>query len=349
MAFLRNSWYVAAWDDEVQPGRMLHRRILDEPVLLFRDAGGAVKALLDRCPHRFAPLHLGTIQDGVIQCHYHGLKFDGSGECVHNPHGAIPRAARTRSFPAVERHGFIWLWMGEADRADASSIPDYGFQDAARSHVGKGYLHVKSSYLLEIDNIMDLSHTEFVHPTTLGSSGISVGDYTSSQDGQTVWSNRKTHGEIMTDDLCDAMGVPRRVPIDRWIHVRWIAPANMAIYAGAVPAGSPTEGARETPGSHCFTPETDRTSHYWFSICFPKSLGEEGAKMAREQISYIKAPFELEDLPLLEEQQAAIGDVDLLDLKPVLLAGDAGGVKARRILSKLIAEEQQDSAGGASA
>lgn len=339
MAYALNTWYVAAWDDEVRPRRLLHRRLAEQAVVMFRDSAGVVQALADRCPHRFVPLHLGTLQGDAIQCGYHGLRFNGHGECVHNPHGAIPRAARVRAYPVVERHSFIWIWLGDAARADPAQIPDFGFQDADKWCTGKGYLHIRTNYLLEVDNIMDLSHTEFVHAGSLGSSGISQADYRAFEDGPAVWSNRRTHGEIMTDDLCDAMGVPRREPADRWINVRWHAPANMALYAGAVPAGAPDSTGRETPGAHCFSPETASTTHYWYSICFPRSMGEAAERMARENLAYIQGPFETEDRPMLEAQQDCIGDADLMELKPVLLSGDAGGVRARRVLAKMIAAE----------
>ena len=321
MAFLKNTWYVAAWDEELKPGVMLHRVLLNESIVMFRDSKGAVHALRDRCPHRFAPLHLGKFDGDTVQCGYHGLKFNGAGECVHNPHGPIPRAARAHAYPSAEKHSLIWVWMGDTAKADDSLIPDFSFQDPEKSFVGKEYLHVRSGYLLEIDNILDLSHTEFMHATTLGSSGISKGSYECKQDGLRIWSNRLTAAEIMNDELCDAMGVPRGVPVDRWINVRWDAPANMAIFAGAVASGRPRSEGRDTPGAHCFTPESDTTTHYWFSLCFPRSLGEHGAQMAREQIKYVKAPFLLEDLPMLEMQQQNIGDTDFWSLKPVLLPG----------------------------
>ena len=347
MKYLRNTWYVAAWDEEVKPGSLFHRRILDEPLCLYRDLSGMVQALLDRCPHRFAPLHLGKLDGDAIQCGYHGLKFNGQGVCVHNPHGAIPKAASVRSYPVVERYSFVWVWMGEVALADPALIPDFGFQDPTHWYLGKDYLRVKSGYLLEIDNIMDLSHTEFLHATTLGSSGISAGDFQATLEGNTDWSKRLTHAEIMQPALSEAMGVPPGEPADRWINVRWNAPANMALYAGAVPSGRPHTEGRETPTSHCFTPETATTTHYWFAICFPRVMGALGEQLAREQIGYLRAPFEHEDLPMLEAQQGSLGDADLFDLKPVLLAGDAGGVRARRVLAKLLAAEQAAEQAGA--
>ena len=75
--YLRNAWYVAAWSDDLVDGQLLSRMILKEPVVLFRKSDGHVAALQDRCPHEFAPLHMGKIVDGDrVQCPYHGLEFE---------------------------------------------------------------------------------------------------------------------------------------------------------------------------------------------------------------------------------------------------------------------------------
>src|SRR5215471_19764047 len=114
--YLRNAWYVAAWSDNLADGQLLSRTILKEPIVLFRKSDGHIAALQDRCPHRFAPLHMGKIVGGDrVQCPYHGLEFDSSGACVLNPHGTknIPPRARVGSYPVTEKHKAIWIWMGE--------------------------------------------------------------------------------------------------------------------------------------------------------------------------------------------------------------------------------------------
>jgi phenylpropionate dioxygenase-like ring-hydroxylating dioxygenase large terminal subunit len=124
VSFLRNAWYVAAWSSEIESDKLLARRFLNEPVILFREANGAYRALADRCPHRQAPLHMGRFDGTTIQCGYHGLGFDGTGQCVHNPQGAIPRAARVPSYPLVEHHSMLWIWMGEEELAQTTLLPD---------------------------------------------------------------------------------------------------------------------------------------------------------------------------------------------------------------------------------
>ena len=90
--FLKNGWYCAGWSGELSEAP-IGRRMLNEPVLVFRSETGEPVALEGRCPHRFAPLHMGTIENDRIACPYHGLVFDRDGACVFNPHegGVVPR------------------------------------------------------------------------------------------------------------------------------------------------------------------------------------------------------------------------------------------------------------------
>jgi phenylpropionate dioxygenase-like ring-hydroxylating dioxygenase large terminal subunit len=118
MAFVQNVWYPAAWADELGPTTLLARTIVGTPTVMFRTEQAGPAALLDRCPHRFAPLSRGRKQADGVACGYHGLAFNAAGVCIHNPHGPITRALAVNAYPCVERHEAIWLWPGDPDRAD---------------------------------------------------------------------------------------------------------------------------------------------------------------------------------------------------------------------------------------
>ncbi|MBB3953641.1 aromatic ring-hydroxylating dioxygenase subunit alpha [Novosphingobium sediminicola] len=332
MPFIRNAWYVAAWDSEVTAEAILSRHILDEKLIFFRQPDGTVTALSGVCPHRYASLSMGRLEDGAVHCGYHGLGFDRTGACVHNPFGAPPKGMRLRSYPVVERFSAIWIWMGEPDAADPALLPDFSFNDPADYCVGQGYLLVQANWELEVENILDLSHIQFLHPTTLGSSEVANGAYEWHQDGEQIWSNRDVYGEMMRPELAGPMGVPSDRPVDRWIHTRWDAPANLAIFAGAVPAGQDRGGAPGTPTGHLFTPATQGSTHYFYSIAFPRSMGPQAEILARTQVDFLKMPFETEDLPMLEEQQRNLAGRSLRDVKLGWLPGDAAGARARNIL-----------------
>lgn len=349
MSFLRNTWYMAAWDHEVpNDGTLFARTLLNEPVAFFRDSEGVPQALVDRCPHRFAPLHMGKVVGDCVRCPYHGLEFDGSGACTRNPHGdgTIPRAARVKSYVVIERYSAIWIWMGDTARADPSLLADFSSMDPQRRIVGKDYLLARANYQLETDNILDLSHIEFLHGSTLGSEAIKQAQTEVVQDGHTVYSNRLTHNERLTEALEQAYGIPTGQLVDRWLDTRWTAPANMELWVGIAPAGAenPRQIGKRTPFIHLFTPETDTTTHYWFATSYPIRMGAEGERRAANDIRFLRAPFEAEDLPMLEAQQRAMGDAEFWSLKPVLLAGDAAAIRARRVLDGLIKAEQSAAA-----
>ncbi|MYF77094.1 MAG: Rieske 2Fe-2S domain-containing protein, partial [Acidobacteria bacterium] len=108
--FLRNAWYVAAWSSEIgQRPRQI--RVLGERVCLFRPNANEVVALEDACPHRKLPLSQGRVRDGNLECGYHGLTFDVSGQCVWAPgSGRIPPGASVRPYPVHEKYGLVWIW-----------------------------------------------------------------------------------------------------------------------------------------------------------------------------------------------------------------------------------------------
>lgn len=349
MTYLLNTWYLAGWASELTPGALLPRTLLDERIVLYRDDGGAAHALQDRCPHRFAPLSLGKLCNGQVQCGYHGLQFGADGQCTRNPHGdgRIPKAAIVRAYPIVERYTGLWIWMGDPTGADEALIPDFGASmDPSKRVVGNGYLHVKANYMLEVDNILDLSHIQYLHGGNLGSESVASAETAIEQVESAVYSKRLVRNERLTEALEKQYRLPPGQPIDRWLDTRWNAPATMELWVGAAPAGSPdprSVGKRQ-PYAHIFTPETARSTHYFFATSYPMRMGEEAHQRAIADIEFLRQPFAAEDQPMLEAQQSAMGDSEFWSLKPVLLSGDAPAVRARRVLDSLIKAEQGASA-----
>jgi phenylpropionate dioxygenase-like ring-hydroxylating dioxygenase large terminal subunit len=347
MSYLRNVWYAAAWNHEVPAEKLLARQFLDEPVVLFRDETGKPRALFDRCPHRFAPLSLGKLCDGgaSVQCGYHGLRFGSDGKCNHNPHGdgRIPIAAATKAYPVVERWSLLWIWMGEPALADENLIPAYPFLDAEHWWLGTDYLQIDANYALENDNILDLSHIEYLHPGTLGAGKAGEGKTVVTQEGNTVWSRRFIRNEILPSFLYQAAGLPEGELCDRWLDVRWDPPSCMHLQADMGLAGKPREQSIQTPGVHLFTPAAQDKTHYFFSFSIPKMAGPQFEQVVKQNIAGVRAPFLYEDKPMVEAQQRAIGARSFWDMKPVLLEVDAPAVRARRVLDQMLAAEAADS------
>ena len=343
MPFLMNAWYVAAWEDEVPPGELLARRILDIPVVIGRDEAGLAHALRDRCPHRFAPLHLGKHCGNSIECAYHGLQFNFSGELTFNPHGdgAIVPGSGVQSYLLVAKDMLLWIWMGNSERADPALIPDFAGLDEERFAINKGYMHTPANYEFMTDNIMDLGHIEFLHQGLLGSEAVRKATLDVRQAGNTVFSNRLTHDEILPPVL-EAIYEMKDRPVDRWLDVRWDAPALMQLVVGVALAGAPERIGKETPGVHLMTPETDETTHYFWSNSRDFRRDDDAL---HEQLDIgLRYAFEHQDKPMILAQKEAMEGEDFWDLKPLILEGDAGAIRARRILRKLIREETKEAA-----
>ncbi len=343
MSYLRNCWYLAGWADELPEGGVLARRLLDIPVVLFRDKTGEAKAVLDRCPHRFAPLSMGYLQEGSIVCAYHGLGFGGDGKCTANPHGPIVPALKVEAYPVREAFRGLWIWLGAPELANSAMLPKLGFVDEVpETAFSCGYLRGDGNYQLYADNILDLTHVDFLHPTTLGGGSITRTKPEVSQDGNSVWIQWHPKNERPSPVQYAALeftSPDQRA--DSWTEVFWTPPAVMVLVAGAVPAGMPRTGDN-VRALHIMTPETKHSTHYFFAST--RDFAMDNAEVNRQMAETRKKVFSTEDRPMIVGQCERMEGEDLRDLKPVLLSIDSGVARARRVLQKLIAAEAQASA-----
>jgi phenylpropionate dioxygenase-like ring-hydroxylating dioxygenase large terminal subunit len=133
--------------------------------------------------------------------------------------------------------------------------------------------------------------------------------------------------------------VPDGMCVDRRFEVRWDPPGLMAIDIRVAPTGV-TYG-RESRSAHLLTPETSASTHYFFAFGLPKTLGPAARTLVDYALAGLVTPFRNEDLPMLEAQQAALGDSGFWERQPVLLPIDGGAIRARRIMERKLAEEAQ--------
>lgn len=345
--FLRNMWYVGAYSDEVADN-LLSRKICNEPVLMYRKQHGDPVAIGNMCPHRFAPLGMGKKFGDVVECPYHGLRFDSSGKCVLNPHETdrIPDAAVVPSYPLVERHGCLWLWFGEEEPNEAL-IPDFScLTDNVNFTTVKGVITMAANYELITDNLVDLTHAEYIHEGILGSEAISRGHHTVQRDGLTLQSNRWCPDGLAPpawDQMFDNYGKP----VDHWLDMRWDPPAHMLLDVGVTPTGRPRAEGISVLGTDILTPETETTTHYFWGISRRYQLQNPAAGEAWRDA--IKAAFIGQDKPILEAVQSMMGEHSFEELKPVILKPDAGALGCRRILNELRKKQSQSVSGSVAA
>lgn len=346
--FIRNCWYVAAWDHEVPADGFLNRTLLNEPVLLYRDSAGRAVALENRCCHRSAPLHLGRKEGDCVRCLYHGLKFDPTGVCVEIPgQDRIPDKARIRSYPVAERDRLVWIWMGDPSRADTDQIVDYHWHDHPDWRMKPGYIHYQAGYEWVVDNLLDFTHLAWVHPNTLG---------TESASGLKPQIEREIEGLgtltisrwYLNDDMPE---LHRKVAsfqgkVDRWQIYKWSPPALLRMDAGSAPAGTGAPEGQRASNAVQFrhtsiqTPETDSTCHYWF--CQARNFDLENEALTQLIYDSVVVAFE-EDRTMIEAQQR---NINLMPKQPMIpIWADSGLGQARWLIERALKAESQPSAG----
>ena len=338
-SFVRNEWYVAAWDHEVtrQP---LARTYMGEPVMLYRTENGTAVALEDRCCHRLLPLSMGTVKGDFIECGYHGLTFDGSGKCVRIPgQASIPPQARVRAYPTAEKLGMVWLWLGDPALADARKIfdrlpqwgqPNWGLNEGP-------YTYIKANYQHMTDNLVDPAHISFVHKTTIGSAASEDIPVSTTQDGDLVIVSRWTENAEPVPFFKRFGGFKGNV--DRWQYYYLYAPAIAIIDFGshAVATGR-NDAARERGmrvySCHFMTPETETSTHYfWLQL---RNFAPTDETVSRQITEQFVVAFS-EDKAILEAVQRRESEGG--KLLRVKLAIDNGSTRLRRVVERRVAAE----------
>ena len=346
MGFLRNTWYVALWAQDLSPGELVPRTFLNDPVVLFRQADGRPAAIADICAHRFSPLSKGKIVHGDhVRCPYHGLEFDARGQCVGNPHGngRIPTNMKVRSYPVCERHSLLWIWMGERP-ADPALIPDFSLldPDSDRLVSKRDWILMDAGYRLITDNLLDLSHTAVIHEGILGSEYTIRADLTVTQQRNQILVARSLPN-VPVPGLYDLLFRRDGGPVDLWMNMRWDAPGCLLNDTGVTAPGAARDAGTGFWGTHFLTPQTEETTYYLFAaVRFnPISWGEPLDSEIHQQISALRRiAFEDQDQVIIRAQQQNIRRAPY-PLRPVLFDIDVGPVRCKRILDAMIHQEMQ--------
>lgn len=333
--YLRNAWYCAATAAELGTAP-LGRIFLGEPVVLYRKADGSVVALEDRCCHRRAPLSKGKVEGDNIRCGYHGFLYDGAGRVIWVPgQDKVPPGARVRAYPLVEKHGFAWIWMGDPALADAAAIPDFHWNDDPAWASVCDRLPVSADYFLLVDNLMDLSHVSFLHAATIGSPD--------DRNPELAW-ERGPDWVKGTRIMRNCRPTPRMQTegvdfnIDRVQTMTYTPPANVVIDLVTTESGR-APGAAGRHNEHivildAMTPETATTCHYFWGSARDYRRDDRGFDDFIRRITVVAFN---EDKEMLEAEQKII---DLApDASQVDVTGDTGGLQARRVFARLLAEE----------
>ena len=340
--FIKNAWYVAAWADELRDAP-LGRRICDEPVVMFREAGGRASALADFCCHRAAPLSAGTVIETGLQCGYHGMVYGGDGVCVNIPGQVhIPSKARVRNYPLVEKDRMLWIWMGDPSLAHPSDIVDYPYLNDTKNWPEMHTMYeIAGNAHLMVDNLMDLTHLAFVHTTTIG--GNPKAHVEALMDTQPTETGLKFTRWLLNTAPPPTYrkGAPALADrVDRWQEFEFVAPASVLQYVGATDAGTGAydrgirDGGFQLRIFHGLTPATETSCYYFWSGA--NGYRQDDPQATVELYNELEVAFH-EDVRIVGLQQARLtefGEDPLINI-----VADGARVHMRRVLERLQAKE----------
>ncbi|MBA4091054.1 MAG: Rieske (2Fe-2S) protein [Sphingobium sp.] len=331
--WLENAWYVAAWDKEVDR-TPLARTICGVPVVLYRKLGGQAVAMRDACPHRLLPLSMGMKEGDSIRCKYHGLKVGPDGVAQEMPlkNERVNKSICVETFTVFERHRFVWIWVGDKEKADPSLIPDLWPCSAEGWTFEGDYYPIACDYRLLIDNLMDLTHETHVHNGSIGQPELMEAPIETRVDGDRVYVTRWMPNIDAPPFWRGALR--KEGPVDRWQICEFILPSAVIIDVGVAPVGAGATVEHHDQGVRGFvidvmTPESETTSHYFWGMARNFEVADAGftARMKAQQGGVF-----MEDVAVLEAQQRSIQANSELKLRAYSI--DEGGTRARRIIEK---------------
>lgn len=341
--FIRESWYVAGRSEDFDEG-LSALRILGENIVIFRGSAREPIALEDACPHRKLPLSRGTIEGSTVVCGYHGLTFDCSGACVIAPTqlDTPPRRAAVRSYPVVDRWGFLWIWMGAEAKADPSEIIDIPeFDNPNWGKTAKGAMEMACHYLYITDNLLDPSHVAWVHVTSFAGAGTDTRPLNMDEEDDRV---------VVSRWIPDEPPAPYYAPMlpfgphcDRKQHYECRLPSiaiNRSIYAPAGQGGYDRVLPPETfvnVSYNFITPvDENRSMYFWFQH---RNMHADNAEMSQRMFDGAVMAFN-EDKDVLEYVHTGMAE---RTSGYINLGLDAGAMRFRsKVAQRIKGEAAQD-------
>jgi vanillate O-demethylase monooxygenase subunit len=339
-SLVRDQWYVAAYGMEIAD-RPFARTVLGEPIVLYRMRSGEVTALADRCAHRRFPLSLGDVDGDNLVCGYHGFTYTPDGDCVAVPgQDRVPRAARVPVYPVVEQDSFIWVWIGDPGKADATPVPRAPWlADPAYATVA-GMEPVAARHELLLDNLLDLSHETYLHAGHIGTPDVAGTPVVTEVDTERdiVYVRRHMDDTECPEFYAKFTGLTGR--ITRWQDIEFYPPCLYLLHSRIAPLGvRPNYDGTDPDAFHievvyAITPETEHSTHAFWAVARDFAQDDTGMSDYAWEGNRTVVLQNVETLNVLEQCMAE----DAGDHQVVSVDIDAGGLAARRIMRRMSAE-----------
>ena len=338
-----DQWYVAAYSSEVGQ-KLFSRTICGEPILFWRTTSGQVAAVPDRCVHRRFPLSQAPsrLVDDQVVCGYHGFTYGADGKCVFVPgQSRIPRTARLRPFPLVEQDSFVWVFIGDPAKADASLIPRASYLDSADYTTVAGMEPLKARFSLLVDNLLDLSHETYLHGGYIGTPEVAATPISTEVDDEAgiIYVSRHMDDTECPPFYAKSTGLQGR--ISRWQDIEYTPPCLYKLHSRIAPVGSvPNPDGSDPDAFHvevvyAITPETEHSTHDFWSVARDFALGDEEVSRFLADSNRTVVLQDVEALNVLE----AVIATESEKYQELSINIDTGGLAARRLLQRQLAQQ----------
>jgi phenylpropionate dioxygenase-like ring-hydroxylating dioxygenase large terminal subunit len=339
---LHNFWYVAGYTSDFSR-ELVERTFLNRSIVFYRtEKKNELVALQNRCAHRSYPLAESWLEGDDIRCGYHGAKFNPTGEIIEIPcQDKCPSIQAVQNYPVCERGPLVWIWMGEADDADESKIPDTSWLNTEDGWVyTTGTYHIEGNYMLMMENLMDLTHIPFLHGGTLAfDKSYAKEKFELEIDDIQVTYSRRPDGEyhryaFFPDYMVDQFegreyesrsggcfvqpGMNYGIQELRLKHPK---KGEQKEYIGRIP--------------HFVTPESESTCHYWFF--HTRQFAVDDASFTDQMKETLISGFKEDQdaIRLIQNIQTS----DQTAYQEINFAADKPTIAMRKIVQKLANEE----------
>ena len=346
-SLILNAWYAAGLTPEFPVGELQGHIIGGKPIVMWRAVDGEVVAFDDRCVHKRMPLSAGRLLDnGLLECAYHGLCYNTEGTCVKipsQPDGPIPARAKLRPYSVVEQEGLVWLWPGDPVKIGNCRPPRTPEIDSDDwDTVSSEAIRVNANYRLVIENLLDITHFYPLHAGNIGDEANSLIPVTFEEDiidgNHTIKSIRHAEGYKQPPMMADWFG---HELVDRDHTHHMMNPGLTRVEIRVAPPGK--LGAGEDRGYvlyHTHLP-IDRENFEWHWIVNTparyKHAGDPSMSVAEHFSETFPSVLE-EDRWALEKQQKMF-EYDDDGYSEVPLKTDKAVLSIRKLFTALEAEE----------
>ena len=309
---LLKDWYVICRKDEIEENKILLKYVFDQEIIIWKKKE-RIMAWENLCIHRGSRLSLGSINNGILKCAYHGWEYNQDAQCVKipsQPDIKIPKKACVKSYKVIEKMNMVWINLSK-EANDFVNIKE--FNESNFNHVASGPYIMNASAPRAIENFLDVAHFPFVHENHLG-----VKDKPMIDDYDVVSSNKGIHASNVKifQPNPDGTNKSGEVIYDYHVHSPFVASLGKDV------------SKKERFVLVFYVTPISETESMIYTLTL-MNFGKLDDKIVRDYQDFITA----QDVPIVESQRPELLPMDLQE--ELSIRSDKISIAYRRYLKKM--------------